>query len=229
MTNSAIGQLAGSSSWADAGPLSSFLLKGNSLAHMLDDRFRLIVRRSSRPSRHGNLEVLKFKWAYLAAFDGNAGAVLYPIAFHGTNAARIDLEIGAREGLADWGGVGVAGLELQVAALARQHRRGACSAGGMPLGDRAPAIRLYRGLLAPYPHELAQVSFAVAGDVIPHEPVRAAAAAAAGDGEAGWGSLLPMSATCFENADFGFVNLETPVAPAHSKDSKPFMFDAPWR
>ena len=36
----------------------------------------------------------------------------------------------------------------------------------------------------PYPHELAQVSFAVAGDVIPHEPVRAAAAAA-GDGEQG--------------------------------------------
>jgi hypothetical protein len=35
-----------------------------------------------------------------------------------------------------------------------------------------------------YPHELAQVSFAVAGDVIPHEPVRAAAAAA-GEGAVG--------------------------------------------
>ena len=31
----------------------------------------------------------------------------------------------------------------------------------------------------------------------------------------------------FQNADFGFVNMETPVAPAHSKGSKPFMFDAP--
>jgi poly-gamma-glutamate synthesis protein (capsule biosynthesis protein) len=31
----------------------------------------------------------------------------------------------------------------------------------------------------------------------------------------------------FEKADFGFVNLETPVAPAHSHGSKPFMFDAP--
>ena len=30
-------------------------------------------------------------------------------------------------------------------------------------------------VVVPYPHELAQVSFAVAGDVIPHEPVRAAA------------------------------------------------------
>ena len=28
-------------------------------------------------------------------------------------------------------------------------------------------------------------------------------------------------------ADFGFVNLETPVAPAHSHGSKPFLFDAP--
>jgi poly-gamma-glutamate synthesis protein (capsule biosynthesis protein) len=31
----------------------------------------------------------------------------------------------------------------------------------------------------------------------------------------------------FLKADFGFVNLETPVAPAHSHGSKPFMFDAP--
>ena len=36
-------------------------------------------------------------------------------------------------------------------------------------------------VVAPYPHDLAQVSFAVAGDVIPHEAVREAAAAE-GDG-----------------------------------------------
>jgi len=35
--------------------------------------------------------------------------------------------------------------------------------------------------VVPYPHELAQLSFAVAGDVIPHEAIRAAASAA-GDG-----------------------------------------------
>jgi poly-gamma-glutamate synthesis protein (capsule biosynthesis protein) len=79
---------------------------------------------------------------------------------------------------------------------------------------------------APYPHELAQVSFAVAGDVIPHEPVRAAAAAA-GDGAQGWGALFSDVADVFRAADFGFVNLETPVAPVHSHGSKPFMFDAP--
>jgi poly-gamma-glutamate synthesis protein (capsule biosynthesis protein) len=80
--------------------------------------------------------------------------------------------------------------------------------------------------VVPYPHELAQVSFAVAGDVIPHEPVRAAAAAA-GDGAQGWGALLADVADVFQHADFGFVNLETPVAPSHSHGSKPFLFDAP--
>ncbi len=85
--------------------------------------------------------------------------------------------------------------------------------------------------VAPYPHELAQASFAVAGDVIPHEAVRNAAAAAGANGQAtgtqGWGALFSDVSDVFQKADFGFVNLETPVAPAHSKGSKPFMFDAP--
>ena len=34
-------------------------------------------------------------------------------------------------------------------------------------------------------------------------------------------------ADVFEGADFGFVNLETPVAPEHSHGTKPFLFDAP--
>jgi poly-gamma-glutamate synthesis protein (capsule biosynthesis protein) len=67
--------------------------------------------------------------------------------------------------------------------------------------------------------------------VIPHEPVRAAAGAAAAAGDAtntqGWGALFSDVSDVFEKADFGFVNMETPVAPAHSKGSKPFMFDAP--
>ncbi len=81
-------------------------------------------------------------------------------------------------------------------------------------------------VVSPYPHELAHVSFAVAGDVIPHEPVRAAAAAA-GEGAQGWGALLSDVSDVFHGVDFGFVNMETPVAPAHSHGSKPFMFDAP--
>jgi poly-gamma-glutamate synthesis protein (capsule biosynthesis protein) len=87
-------------------------------------------------------------------------------------------------------------------------------------GGRVAAV------VVPYPHELAQVSFAVAGDVIPHEPVRAAAAAA-GAGAPGWAALFGDVSDVFEKADFGFVNLETPAAPAHSHGSKPFMFDAP--
>jgi poly-gamma-glutamate synthesis protein (capsule biosynthesis protein) len=80
--------------------------------------------------------------------------------------------------------------------------------------------------VVPYPHELAQVSFAVAGDVIPHEAVRSAASAA-GDSEAGWGALFADVADVFHHADFGFVNLETPVAPEHSHGTKAFLFDAP--
>jgi poly-gamma-glutamate synthesis protein (capsule biosynthesis protein) len=66
--------------------------------------------------------------------------------------------------------------------------------------------------------------------VIPHEPVRAAAAAAAGadpTNSQGWGALFSDVSDVFRGADFGFVNLETPVAPNHSHGSKPFMFDAP--
>ncbi|MGA9060953.1 MAG: CapA family protein [Terracidiphilus sp.] len=86
--------------------------------------------------------------------------------------------------------------------------------------------RIAAAVVAPYPHELAQVSFAVAGDVIPHEAVRAAAEAA-GEGEQGWAALFSDVADVFQGADFGFVNLETPVAPEHSHGTKAFLFDAP--
>jgi poly-gamma-glutamate synthesis protein (capsule biosynthesis protein) len=62
--------------------------------------------------------------------------------------------------------------------------------------------------------------------VIPHEAVRAAAAAQGPDVQ-GWTALFSDVADIFHSADFGFVNMETPVAPNHSKGSKPFMFDAP--
>jgi poly-gamma-glutamate synthesis protein (capsule biosynthesis protein) len=81
-------------------------------------------------------------------------------------------------------------------------------------------------VVVPYPHDLGQASFAVAGDVIPHQAVREAAASAGPD-EAGWQALFSDVSDVFKSANFGFVNLETPVAPAHSKGSKPFMFDAP--
>jgi poly-gamma-glutamate synthesis protein (capsule biosynthesis protein) len=107
--------------------------------------------------------------------------------------------------------VAVAAISLIVFAGSRGHRLAA--------------------VVVPYPHELAQVSFAVGGDVIPHEAVRAAARTAADAGDPtnsqGWGELFSDVSDVFKRADFGFVNLETPVAPAHSHGSKPFMFDAP--
>jgi poly-gamma-glutamate capsule biosynthesis protein CapA/YwtB (metallophosphatase superfamily) len=116
------------------------------------------------------------------------------------------------------------GLSPQAGALAVIILLGLVIAGGYFVGFPGHVRRA--GALAPYPHELARASFAVAGDVIPHEPVRAAAEAAGG-GVQGWESLLADVSDVFKGADFGFVNLETPVAPAHSKGSKPFMFDAP--
>jgi poly-gamma-glutamate capsule biosynthesis protein CapA/YwtB (metallophosphatase superfamily) len=99
-----------------------------------------------------------------------------------------------------------------------------------------------------YPREIARITFAAAGDVIPHQAVTqsaavqnqlAAQAAAAAPSQSdtdkaassgthgGWDILFSQVADAFRQADFGFVNLETPVAPAHSRGSKPFQFDAP--
>lgn len=81
---------------------------------------------------------------------------------------------------------------------------------------------------ARYPQEVSRVTFTVAGDVIPHQPVvQAANAAATADNHDGWDPLLANVSDTFQAADFGFVNLETPVAPKHSLGSKPFQFDAP--
>ena len=115
-------------------------------------------------------------------------------------------------------------------AFLRRHWRWAIGVVGLAAIGAAliPALhgRRLAAAITPYPHDLAQVSFAVAGDVIPHEPVRAAAKAA-GDGEPGWAALFADVADVFEGADFGFVNLETPVAPDHSHGTKAFLFDAP--
>jgi poly-gamma-glutamate synthesis protein (capsule biosynthesis protein) len=120
----------------------------------------------------------------------------------------------------------------QVMATVMRRRWRALAAVGVGVVVVAALLIAYRpshgaaAVVTPYPHDLAQVTFAVAGDVIPHDPVRAAAKAA-GDGESGWAALFSDVADVFEGADFGFVNLETPVAPEHSHGTKPFLFDAP--
>lgn len=79
-----------------------------------------------------------------------------------------------------------------------------------------------------YPQEISRVTFAVAGDVIPHEPVvEAAKAAATPDNHDGWDALFANVSGVFRDVDYGFVNLETPVAPTHSLGSKAFQFNAP--
>src|SRR5215472_10106928 len=79
------------------------------------------------------------------------------------------------------------------------------------------------------PREISRVTFAVAGDVIPHQAVVQSAAAqdqagksnasaqsGAIDLHGGWDMLFSSVADVFRQADFGFVNLETPVAPNSS-------------
>jgi poly-gamma-glutamate synthesis protein (capsule biosynthesis protein) len=121
-------------------------------------------------------------------------------------------------------------VAVGVGAFLRRHWRWAAGVVGLALAGAALLTafhgRRHAAVVTPYPHDLAQVSFAVAGDVIPHEPVRAAAKAA-GDDEPGWAALFANVADVFKGADFGFVNLETPVAPEHSHGTKPFLFDAP--
>lgn len=117
---------------------------------------------------------------------------------------------------------------------------------------RAGAAQQKSPAAASYPQEISRVTFAISGDVIPHEPVvesaRAAEAAASANApsaspqtpganpaapesapsdHAGWDALFADVADVFRQVDFGFVNLETPVAPRHSLGSKPFQFVAP--
>ena len=77
----------------------------------------------------------------------------------------------------DWFG---AGFTAKLTAETRRHWR-LVAGGALLLVAAAAGAALLLGshsgrsaaVVAPYPHELSQVSFAVAGDVIPHEPVRA--------------------------------------------------------
>lgn len=131
---------------------------------------------------------------------------------------EVRLRVGSLPGL--WRRLRMAGAGLLLVAVGAAG--GALLAGSHSQRNSAVVV--------PYPHELAQVTFAVAGDVIPHEAVRAAAAAqAASDAthSEGWGALFSDVSDVFEHADFGFVNMETPVAPDHSHGTKAFMFNAP--
>jgi poly-gamma-glutamate synthesis protein (capsule biosynthesis protein) len=78
------------------------------------------------------------------------------------------------------------------------------------------------------PRELGRITFTAAGDVIPHQAVREAAAAAAAPGNhEGWDALFADVADLFRAADYGFVNFETPLAPDSSHGTRAFLFNAP--
>lgn len=108
----------------------------------------------------------------------------------------------------------------------------------MSFGPRARQV--YAAEASAKPRELGRVTFTVAGDVIPHQAVvqsavaqdqtaKGSASSPAGptDPHGGWDALFAGVADVFRQSDFGFVNLETPVAPVASRGAKPFQFDAP--
>jgi poly-gamma-glutamate synthesis protein (capsule biosynthesis protein) len=79
---------------------------------------------------------------------------------------------------------------------------------------------------------LARLRFVAVGDIIPHEAVkRAAAAAEAADADPRdgggfaelWRDLRPL----IGGADIAFANLETPIAPTSGHGSRAFVFNAP--
>ena len=140
----------------------------------------------------------------------------------------------------------MAGRNLAGLLVKRSTLAGIALVVGIALGGGA--VALFHGIhgseihvfSATYPREISRVTFVAAGDVIPHQPVVQSAAAhkqeaKAGDASSavgggnhdGWDALFSEVADVFQSADYGFVNLETPVAPAHSHGSKPFLFDAP--
>lgn len=109
------------------------------------------------------------------------------------------------------------------------------------------ATRAKAAAAVTYPREVSRITFAAAGDVIPHQPVVQSAAAqnqpaesaqaasasgsknsaaAASANHGGWDALFASVADVFRGVDYGFVNLETPVAPLHTRGSRPFQFDA---
>lgn len=84
------------------------------------------------------------------------------------------------------------------------------------------------------PRVLAVARFAAVGDVLMHGAVKDAAKAAderGPDGRStnhdGYGALFAGVAPMLREADLGFANLETPVAPKADRGSRAFVFNAP--
>ncbi|HKS81313.1 MAG TPA: CapA family protein [Candidatus Acidoferrales bacterium] len=175
-------------------------------------------------------------------------------------------------------------VSMAMTAAAQQAKPAAAENGqeNLPKTKAAPTLPAPK---LDYPKEIARVTFAAAGDVIPHQAVAQAAAAeakletsalatasaaapaagqpgeaapgvgapapasgaiakAASDSatpaaptpapaavhtgnDAGWDDEFADVADVFRSVDFGFVNMETPVAPKHSIGSKAFQFEAP--
>jgi len=94
--------------------------------------------------------------------------------------------------------------------------------------DKAPAPR------RDAPQELARVTFAAVGDVLPHGAVKRSAERWNQKDEKGqslnhegWDALFADVAPLLSQADLAFANLETPVSPSGDAGTREFQFNAP--
>lgn len=75
----------------------------------------------------------------------------------------------------------------------------------------------------PPPQPAASLTLVAVGDILMHQDVKRAAELDPGGLPALWSDLVPL----FQEADFAFGNLETPIAPTTGRPGVPFQFNAP--
>lgn len=103
-----------------------------------------------------------------------------------------------------------------------------------PAAPPAPALPALGGVVRPEAvpeppvRTTARVTLGAVGDVLMHDAVKRSAEAHRGEAaHGGYAWLFAPVSDLLSAPDLAFANLETPVAPAASRGSRPFVFDAP--
>src|SRR5581483_5678243 len=85
----------------------------------------------------------------------------------------------------------------------------------------SPAAARDAGAPLPSPELIGSFTLVATGDVMMHEAVKESAH------QQGFSALFAQVRPLLQGADLAFANLETPVAPAANRGTKPFIFNAP--
>lgn len=130
--------------------------------------------------------------------------------------------------------VAVAGIVLAACATGAGGAPHAEPAHAPPPAAASPSLPSRGGTVAPVEgteppvRTLAQATIGAVGDVLMHDAVKQSAAThGRGAADAGYSWLYAPLADLLAEPDVMFANLETPIAPAASQGSRPFVFNAP--